>query len=298
MPEAKVTIACGPLPQSVFEGYPALAEIIPFQKEKYHLHWVKLWSRLAGRRWDMIIDLRNSALSRLLPARTRHIYGPQIDQSAHKVVQAAQVMGITAIPAPKLWFTEAQQAQAAALISEGGPVLGIGPTANWAGKTWPVERFIGLIKILTGAEGILPGARVAVFAAPGEERAARKVFDSLPAERRIDVMAKADPGTAAAALARCALYIGNDSGLMHSAAAAGIPTVGLFGPSWPHLYGPWGVHTLYVSTPESFEQLTAFPGYDPKTCGCLMGTLTLEKVAAAIEEWWPQRQMNSQARKH
>lgn len=288
-PDAQVTIACGPLPKTVFEGYPALAEIIPFSKEKYHLHWVKLWSRLAAQRWDMIIDLRNSALSRLLPARERFIYGPHIDQNAHKVAQAAQVIGVTTLPAPKLWFTGAQKTRAAAFIPEGGPVLGVGPTANWPGKTWPAERFIALIKILTGPEGILPGARVAVFAAPGEEGQAMPVFESIPPERRIDMIAKADPGTAAAALARCALYVGNDSGLMHSAAAAGTPTVGLFGPSWPHLYGPWGAHTFYVSTPENFDQLTDYPGYDPKTCGCLMGTLTLGNVVTGVQSWWFQR---------
>lgn len=292
-PQAKVTIACGKLPQSVFEGYPALAEIIPFSKEKYHLHWVKLWSRLVRQRWDMVIDLRNSVLSRLLPAGQRHIYGPHIDQNAHKVVQAAQVIGAHDIPEPKLWFTDEQKARAAQLIPAGGPVLGVGPTANWVGKTWPGDRFMALIKILTGPEGILPGARVAVFAAPGEEAQARAVLDTIPAERQIDVIARADPGTAAAALARCALYIGNDSGLMHSAVAAGVPTVGLFGPSWPHLYGPWGPHTMYVRTPEDFDQLTAFEGYDPKTCGCLMTSLTLEAVSSAVQDWWRGREKNN-----
>lgn len=289
VPEAKVTIACGHLPKSIFEGYPALAEIIPFQKEKYHLHWAKLWARLAGKRWDRVIDLRNSAVSRLLPAQERFIYGPQIDQKAHKVVQAAQVIGVKYIPAPKLWFTETQKEKAARIIPDGTPVLGIGPTANWVGKTWPAERFIELIRIITAHEGILPGARVAVFAAPGEEAQARPVFDSIPEERRIDVIAKCDPGEAAAALARCALYVGNDSGLMHSAAAAGTPTVGLFGPSWPHLYGPWGPHTLYIATPESFDELTDYPGYDSKTCGCLMETLTLKNVSEGIQDWWMEK---------
>lgn len=292
-PGAEVTIACGTLPQTIFEGYPALAEIIAFKKEKYNRHWLKLWARVAGRRWDMVIDLRNSAVSRLIPARRRFIYGARIDASAHKVVQAAQVMRLDSAPAPALWFTAEQKARAARLIPDGGPVLGVGPTANWAGKTWPAERFIDLVKILTGPEGILPGARVAVFAAPGEEAQAQKIFESIPPERRLDVIAKADPGTAAAALARCALYVGNDSGLMHSAAAAGVPTVGLFGPSWPHLYGPWGPHTMYVRTPEDFDQLTAFAGYDPKTCGCLMTSLTLEAVASAVQEWWRLRHKNN-----
>jgi ADP-heptose:LPS heptosyltransferase len=194
-------------------------------------------------------------------------------------------MKLTAVPAPVIWAAKAQAEKAAALIPAGGPVLGIGPTANWIGKTWAQENFIELVRRLTAPGGILPGARVAVFAAPGEEENACKVLSSVPEARRIDVIAKADPGTAAAALSRCAFYVGNDSGLMHCAAAAGTPTVGLFGPSWPHLYRPWGAHTTFVTTPQNFAELTDFPGYDPKTLDrSLMAGLTVNMVEEAINK--------------
>lgn len=288
-PDAKVTVACGHLPATLFAGFPALDRVIAFKKEKHNRHWLRLWGQVVTTRWDMVIDFRNSAISRLIPARRRFIYGPHIDPSSHKVEQAAQMMGLDFVPAPALWFTPEQKDAAAALIPAGTPVLGIGPTANWAGKTWQADRFIELIKILTGPEGILPAARVAVFAAPGEEVQALPVFQSIPADRRIDVIAKCDPGTAAAALARCTLYVGHDSGLMHSAAAAGTPTVGLFGPSWPHLYGPWGDHTTYVATPEDFDQLIDFEGYSPKTVGSLMGSLTVDAVARCVQKFWAQK---------
>jgi ADP-heptose:LPS heptosyltransferase len=48
---------------------------------------------------------------------------------------------------------------------------------------------------------------------------------------------------AAACLARVALFVGNDSGLMHLAAAAGAPTLGLFGPTPADEYGPAGRRT-------------------------------------------------------
>ena len=76
---------------------------------------------------------------------------------------------------------------------------------------------------------------------------------------------------------------------MHCAAAAGVPTLGLFGPSYPHIYGPWGENTSYVSTPESFDELTSFSGYSPKTCGCLMESLTTEMVKAKLDEFWKNR---------
>lgn len=285
-PHARITVVCGGLPASLFQGLPGLVEIIVLKKQSWNRHWIGLWRKVFLRRWDMVVDLRDSAVSRLIFAKERYIYSKHIDKELHKVEQNAAVMKLSPPPAPRLWFSEEQERKAVELVPEGGAVLGVGPTANWAGKTWPPENFIALIEALTGVDGILPGARVAVFAAPGEEDAARKVLESVPSDRQIDVIAKADPGTAAAAVARCDLYIGNDSGLMHCAAAAGAPTVGLFGPSYPRLYRPWGDHAVYASTPESYDELIDFPEYNVKTTGSLMATLTTQKVLEIVMAFW------------
>jgi ADP-heptose:LPS heptosyltransferase len=281
-PQARATIACGPLATSLFEGFPLLERIIPLKKQSFNRHWIALWRETGLRRWDMVIDLRNSAISRLLLAQKRFILGSHIDQGTHKVCQNAAVMGLSPPPLPKLWFTAAQQTKAKLLIPDGSPVIGVGPTANWIGKTWPAERFITVIEYLLNRPEY-KSARVAVFAAPGEEAAAYTVLKSIPAERALDIIAMGNPAEAAAALARCALYIGNDSGLMHCAAAANVPTFGLFGPSYPEIYGPWGSHTTYAVTPETFDQLINYPDYSPKTCGCLMTSLTVEAVIEKLD---------------
>lgn len=282
-PGASVTVACGPLAASVFEGVPGLARIISLKKQQFHGHWINLWKEVFRTRWDIVIDFRDSIVSRLIRADKIYIYTNAIDRKLHKVEQGASVLGLAEAPSPVLWPTAAQLQAAEKFIPAGGPVLAVGPTANWIGKTWPADRFITVVSRLTAPDGLFPNARVAVFAAPGEEAEARKVLESVPAARRIDMIAKADPGTAAAALKRCAFYIGNDSGLMHCAAAAGIPTVGLFGPSWPHLYRPWGRHTTYIKTPQDFNELTHFAGYDPKTLKhTLMNGLTVETVMQEI----------------
>lgn len=281
-PEAEITVACGPLVAGIFEQVPRVSRVILLQKQAYALHWFRLWRETAGTRWDIIVDLRNSAVSYLLRAGKRYIWGRQ-NNSLHKVEQIAQLIGATPPPPPKLWFNEATQAKAAALVPPGGPVLAIGPTANWLPKTWPAENFNALITALTAPDGILPDARVAIFAAPGEEQAARRVLAAIPPDRAIDVIAKAPPIEAAAALSRCAFYVGNDSGLMHCAAASGVPTLGLFGPSWPQLYAPFGPHCAFVSTPETFDELTrAHPG----AAQSLMTSLkTTAAVEAAVGLW-------------
>lgn len=287
-PEAKVTVACGPLPQSLFEGFPNVVEIMPLKKEKRHGHWVKLWKAVIGTKWDMVIDLRDSAVSRLIFAKKRYIFSKGIDKSKHKVEQAAQVMGLSAVPAPKLYFTPAQDKVGKFLVPDGQtPVIGIGPSANWIGKTWPAENFIDMIKWLTAEEGFFPNARVSVFGAPGEEAQANPVLYSVPKDRQLNCIARGNPAEAAAALARCDFYLGNDSGLMHAAAACGVPTVGVFGPSYPHLYRPWGDHTAYARTPETFDELIDFEGYAPeKLTDTLMKSLSVEEVKKTIQDFW------------
>ncbi|MCM2343436.1 MAG: glycosyltransferase family 9 protein [Alphaproteobacteria bacterium] len=285
-PGARITVVCGPLAASLFAGVPGLEEVIALKKQKHNRHWLSLWQQVWPTNWDIVIDLRNSAVSRLIRAKARYIFGARIDQRLHKVEQNAAVMSLSTVPAPHIWPTAEQAETAYQLIPPGGAVLGVGPTANWAGKTWPAERFCALISLLTAPDGILPGARVAVFAAPGEEDIAYRVLSSVPEALQIDVIAKVDPGTVAATLQRCSFYVGNDSGLMHCAAAGGVPTFGLFGPSWPHLYRPWGPHTAYASTPQNYDELIDFPGYDSKIVGSLMTSLEVEAVYHAICHFW------------
>jgi ADP-heptose:LPS heptosyltransferase len=156
-------------------------------------------------------------------------------------------MRITPPPLPVAWTSAEDRARARALLPEGAPLIGLGPTANWAGKVWPPERFVALFETLR-LEAV-PGARPVVFAGPGPAEAAmaRPVLQALPGA--IDLAGRLTLGEAAACLARLRLFVGNDSGLMHLAAAAGAPTLGLFGPSPADEYAPSGRRAGYVVAP-------------------------------------------------
>ncbi len=77
----------------------------------------------------------------------------------------------------------------------------------------------------------------------------------------IDLVGKVDLLTAYACLKRARLFVGNDSGLMHLAAAAGAPTLGLFGPSDERLYAPWGPRARVLRGPRDFA---TFKSIDPQ----------------------------------
>ncbi|MSP67928.1 MAG: glycosyltransferase family 9 protein [Alphaproteobacteria bacterium] len=277
-PEAHVTIACGPAAAPLFYDFPNLVALIELEKRPLLGHWFALWWRALPTAWDLIVDLRNSALVYGLLTRRRRVFR---GGTGHQVERLATVSLSGRPQPPRLWLGAAEEAAAAALVPPGPPVLALGPTANWVGKEWPAPGFAALARRLTGPGGILAGGRVAILGATGERAQAEPVIAAVPPERLIDLVGRVDLPTAAACLRRSALYVGNDSGLMHVAAATGVPTLGLFGPSRESQYAPWGPCAAWVRTPETFAELTGTPGYDSRRVGSLMGSLEVETVAVA-----------------
>ena len=291
-PQARFTVACGPVAAPLFRALPRLDRVLPLGKRRWAGHWLELWRRCIGTRWHLIVDLRDSAVSRLLLARRAVIAG-RPDPRRHRVDHLGTVLAMSPAPAPRLWFAGSDQATAHALIPDGVPVLALGPAANWRGKTWRAERFAAVAAHLTAAGGIFAEARVAVLAAENERAQAQPVLDAIAPERRLDLVGRTDPLIAGACLARCALFIGNDSGLMHLAAAVGTPTLGLFGPSRPEHYAPWGEHCAIATTTIPYGDLVWGPGYDPDTTDTLMDSLDTATVLQAAESLWTRTLLNN-----
>jgi len=222
---------------------PGLERLIVFEKERFDLHWVRLWGKLVGTFWDIVVDVRGSGLALFLAAGRRHILrGGR--RPGRRYEQLGRALGFEPAPLPVAWVGAADEAKAAALLD--GMVIGLGPTANWGEKIWPAERFVAVFEALARR---LPGARAAVFAGPGakERELAAPVLAAIPGA--IDFSGALSLPEVSACLKRCALFIGNDSGLMHLAAAAGTPTLGLFGRSRVAEYAPAGAMTAVAVAP-------------------------------------------------
>lgn len=284
-PGARFTIAAGPAAAPLFEAVPGLERVLVVAKRRYSLHWPALFGRVALTRWDLAVDLRGSALAYLIAARERRVMAKG-DASEHRVRQLARLFELEPPPAPRLWTAPEHEARAAQLVPAGGPVLAIGPAANWPGKQWRAERFAELAERLTGGGGPLAGARVAVLAAAHEREQAAPLLAALPPERRLDLVGRTDLLTAAASLRRAALFIGNDTGIMHIAAAMGTPTLGLFGPSLERHYAPWGPRTAVVRTAKSYAEIVGAADYDYRSARTQMESLSVDAAEAAARRLW------------
>ena len=285
-PEARITIASGPVVSPLFMAVPGLERVIELRKRRFSLHWLELWQQCVPQRWDIVIDLRRSALSWLLFARDRRL-PPPANLDVHRVTHLAATHGLeNSPPAPTCWTQPQDDSNADQLIPEGAPVLAVAAAANWPGKQWRPERFVELIGRLTGHDGVLPHSRVAILGTAQELGQVKPLLESIPPEGLLNLVGKTTLPVAAAALRRCALFIGNDSGLMHMSAAVGIPTLGLFGPSHPYHYAPWGDLTAYVRTDASYDELVSAPGYDHRNTGTVMDSLSVDKAEASARDLW------------
>ena len=242
-PKARVTVACGESASGLFCHIPHLERIISLTKRRYNLHWFTLWKTCFPYSWDITVDLRGSPITWFMWSKKRYIkHGGR--SRGHRLHHLAKVFSFSPAPLPTVWLSEDDKKRAATIIPTGQQIIAFGPTANWQGKIWPTNRYALLWQHLTTA---YPNAIPALFYGPGTQEAllVRPVLADLP--QAIDAGGRFTLTQTAAMLARCCLYIGNDSGLMHLAAATGIPTLGLFGPSCPSQYAPTGALSRWVS---------------------------------------------------
>jgi heptosyltransferase-3 len=123
--------------------------------------------------------------------------------------------------------------------------LALGPGARWEPKRWPAVQFRKLVQIRREDFDavVLLGSRA-------DADSCRTITDglSLPC---LDLAGRTGLLEAAAVLARMWLFIGNDSGLGHLAAAVGIPTLTLFGPGEPRRYRPWNLRGRWLQSPNA-----------------------------------------------
>ncbi len=118
----------------------------------------------------------------------------------------------------------------------GGNLVGFASGASYGpSKRWFVYRWAQLGDRLA----LERGARIVLVGGQEEGEIATQIA-RLMARPPLNATGMLSLGGTAALLKRCRAFVSNDSGLMHVGAAAGVPTVGLFGSSNPHWTRPYG----------------------------------------------------------
>lgn len=184
---------------------------------------------------------------------------------------------------PRIRPTPAMQVAARDLLDRGGirdePFIAMAPGAAFLGaRCWPAERYGELCRRLAGELG-----RPCVLLGRRDERAlGAAVRVAAGAATTIDLTGHADVGMLLGILARASLFVGNDSGAAHVAAALGLPGVAIFGSTSDGRTGPVGPGMQVVRRPlpcaPCFQSSCPLGHLD-----CLRG-LSVDLVAAAAHQ--------------
>lgn len=262
----------------MLEGHPALSVLHTVGRTWKHDGPAARFSRerslyrnLKVRGYDLVVHLtehpRGAWLARALGARysvapkvpergafwTRsftHLY-PLIPRR-HQVevnLDALRRIGIQPGPQEKqVVFVPGEDAERRIADAVGAePFVHVHPASRWKFKCWPAEKNAELIDRLA-----TQGIQTIVTAAPDPEELlfVERILEKAQSAP-LNLAGKLSIKELGALAARARLFVGVDSMPMHLAAAMGVPTVALFGPSGETEWGPWNTRSSVVSTMHS-----------------------------------------------
>jgi len=152
-------------------------------------------------------------------------------------------------------------------------------------RRWPRNRFAELIREIL-RRGL---ATVVLIGAPGEQAYVQSVVDLVgPAPDLVNLAGELSVEQLLALLKRARFLLTNDAGPLHLASACGTPTIALFGPESPLLYGPVGNgHMVFYKRVHCSPCLTVANDKTPPCRGnnICMSAISVEEVFAAVERY-------------
>ncbi|GIX07522.1 MAG: ADP-heptose--LPS heptosyltransferase [Candidatus Poribacteria bacterium] len=291
-PEARLVFLVGERAAPLLAGDPRIDRVIPLEQKRsrgFRGRW-QLIRQLRRERFDLIVDLRDAAYSRLLGGRRIGLRDYGRRHAVDRYLDALRRAGIpTEGATPRLELRPEEIAAADSwlrergLLEREGPLIGVHPGGNWSYKLWPPERFGAVVQALVRRLR----AVVLVFAGPGEETLQERLI--AQADGQAIPVPVLPLRLLAALIARCRLYLGNDTGPMHIAAAVGVPVVALFEPTDDQRSGPYGPNHRVLRSGLDLGCNPCHPGRNPGGCQkgfcpALLEIPISSVIAAALEQ--------------
>ena len=269
-PRARLTALVNAGTEEVLLHQPDVDEVLLVDRDAAKTGWwgrrvadrLALVRRLRERQFDLALDLTDGDRAAFLTwasgarlrvgfnregrfrGRAYHRVVPQWSGRRHAVesdLEALRTLGLRPrAVAPSLGLPPEAEAAAGELlarkrVARDRDLVLVHPGARWWFKAWPTERFAALADRIEEELG----AQVLIVGGPGDVAAAEAIRRQMR-RSAVTVAGETSILQLAALLKRCRLFVSNDNGPMHVAAAVGTPVVALFGPTDPAEWGPWG----------------------------------------------------------
>ncbi len=273
-PGAHIHILAKPWVAGVFENNPDIDNIIIYDNQGRHKGWqgvIRLGRDLRKYRFDLAVLVQNAFEAALLsffagiPKRLGYNTDGRFFLLTHRIPcgpaqkklhQIDYYLGIIKGAYLKTYGRELTLNITPYEIKQGydilkdhevrgsEPILGINPGAAYGtAKRWPKEKFIRLCLRLKKNDNKLA---VLIFGSPGEKELGAEISKKTGA---INLCGKTNLRQAMALIRLCDLFITNDSGLMHVAAALDVPLIAIFGPTDYKTTSPFGAGSHMIRKP-------------------------------------------------
>jgi len=273
-PRARISILAKPLVAPVFEHSPRVDEVLVYDDTGRHRGLtgkLRLARDLRQHDFDAAVLLQNAFEAALITAAARipirvgyatdgrglllthpiknyrrYKQGHHVDYFLSIVDQISGGSEKTGNRRRLEFFTaESDRRTAENILADNGlsgnRLLGLSPGATFGpAKQWPPERYSRLADEFHAA-----GWRVVILGGPGDRATAETIADGMRSPV-VNLCGRTRLGEAAAVMERCSLFVSNDSGLMHLAAALEVPLVAIFGSTSAVATGPVSANSRVV----------------------------------------------------
>ncbi len=273
-PGSRISVLVRPPLEGLLKGNPAVDDIILYDKKRYKgpMGIAKLARELRRRRFSRAILLQNAFEAALIafmaniPIRmgystdgrglllTHGVKVARKTREKHQVyyyLDMLEALGLkSAGEKPRLYPGKEDRRDGANIlkehgISRGDLIVGINPGAQYGvAKKWYPERYGTL------ADRLIKnfGAKILIFGGAGDVSVAGTVEASMKGGC-VNLAGKTSLEDLMALAGKCRLFVTNDTGAMHVAAALGVPTLAVFGSTDPVATGPFGKGCRVVRNP-------------------------------------------------
>lgn len=305
-PQARLGYAVGPWSRPVLENNPRLDEIVDTGsivggRKPSPGAFLSLVRRLRQGRWDACFVLERSALFSLaawmagIPDRigldnrgrglalTKRVPLRPRRQEAEAVLDLARAIGLDVTGATTEFYpSDTDRLEVSRLLTGNGmpwvvlaPGGGVNPGTELIAKRWPAENF-GELAARLARHGYLP----LIIGGPQDHQAAEATLEASQGTA-LNLCARLTLSGCGALLQQAKLLVANDTGVMHLAAAVDTPVVGLFGPTDPAMYAPYGVRHRALWHPRTCSPCFRQKERPPQCMMECIRSITVDEAEAA-----------------
>lgn len=248
-PQAEITVLVGPKGAELFSGCQTVNKVLLYDKHASLIWKIKLVLGLLKKRFDLVVDLRHTAIPYLIFPRYRtplHSDRNIFPMRDRHFALVKNLISHNTLQNRFDFFSEENMKQAESKLHK---FLGemsnlqwivVAPGAGSGLKRWDVQKFAWL------AQYFIQKNKIVLLVGSGGEHDLGQRITQVAHQNVHNLMGEFSIREVAAIVSKAELVVSNDSAIMHLAHELGQPVVGIFGPTNDKKYGPVGPNARIV----------------------------------------------------